>query len=146
MRVVKVEQGPVPLEQISEWPLPIRSPIPDAPLFHRESTEDSPASDFVANFIRKMMELLLFLAARQRKMSQDIILLCMTSILPYVKQALCSTMPWSMSIALAVLWGVCWMFAEYRFELENLELSGFYDTGLSDFGEFSSFGNVLIDN
>lgn len=116
-----------------------------APPFHCDSTEDSPFSDLMSNFIRKIMELLL-LALKQHKMSQDIILLCMTSVLPVVKLALSSTIPWSISIALAVLWDVCWMLAEYRFDSENLDLSGFDDTGLPDFCESSSLDSELIDN
>jgi hypothetical protein len=141
-KIAKVDQGRIPLKQIADWPLPIRSPAPTVPPFSHESAEDSLLSDLVSSIINRIMKLLLLLAARQRERSQDITLLCMISVLPCVKQALCSTMPWSISIAWAVFWGVCWMFPENIFDWTELQVEGFEDIGYQGFGEYLVSGDI----
>lgn len=104
------ELGQIPYEEIAALPLPIKSPVLTPPPFYPEFSGDSYIPNFVSEFVNRLVEILTLLALRQRKLSQDIVLLCMVSVLPCTNQTLCLTMPWNISIALAVLWGVCWMF------------------------------------
>lgn len=70
-------------------------------------------------FIVFLQQLLLILAL-------SLVLLFIHSEFPGGRRYLCTTMPWTIWPALAVLWGVCWMFypspTEGQLALENLDL------------------------
>lgn len=85
-----------------------------------------PSLDTLWHDLEALNRFLVFLQQLLLILALSLVLLFIHSEFPGGRRYLCTTMPWTIWPALAVLWGVCWMFypspTEGQLALENLDL------------------------